>query len=88
MLKMERMNIGNVGDLPGLVRMITTDDLVTITTAGYLGNNVNSPARLIGLSNLDQILCGYLYNEAAGTCTLKSFQPSITNGVITLVALS
>ena len=88
MLKMERMNVGNVGDLPGLVRMITTDSLVTITAAGYLSNDVNSIAKLIGLSNLDQILCGYLFDEAAGTCTLKSLQPSISNGVITLVALS
>ena len=85
LLSLIRVGAGQVSVQPGDVRMIATDNLDAITTANYLQNTVNSPAKLIGLAPSDVIECLYSYNVSSGTGTLAYLQPSISNGVITLV---
>lgn len=79
-IQLERVQIGEVGILPGSVKMITTDNLTTITTAGYL----NSSASDVQLSPSDVIECLYSFNVSTGSGTLIFLQPSISNGMITL----
>ena len=70
---------GQVGVNPRLVRMISTDTLATITTAGYI-----NPAAPIGvqLLNTDFVFCAY-----SGGQGIFSVSISYTNGtpIITLV---
>jgi hypothetical protein len=62
--------------------MVTTDNLATITTAGYL-NNIDLSVFPIYAS--DRISCLYSYNEQTKSGILADFTVSITNGVIILV---
>jgi hypothetical protein len=69
------------------VKIITTDNLATVTAAGYL-----NPATLQGYNiyNTDEIVMWYGATATpAGVTTpgtFEQFTPSISNGVITLVA--
>jgi hypothetical protein len=70
-----------VGILPQIKRMVTTDSLATITTAGYL-NNVDLQSNPIASSDVLDVL--YSYNLQANSGTFGIFTVSISNGVITL----
>lgn len=82
LLNLTRISVGEVGVKPGSVKMIDTNNLATITTAGYL--NGISLATNISLAPSDVIECIYSYNAITDSGTLAYFQPSISNGVITL----
>src|SRR5579864_259819 len=68
------------------VKIITTDNLATVTTAGYLNN-----ASLQGYNiyNTDEIVMWYgataTPSGVSNPGTYEQFTPSISNGVITLV---
>lgn len=83
LLNLSRISVGEVGIKPGSVKMITTDDITTVTTAGYL-NGVGNQLQTIDLAPSDVIECLYSYNAITDSGTLAFFQPSISNGVITL----
>lgn len=82
LLNLTRISVGEVGVKPGSVKMVDTNNLATITAAGYL--NGISLATNISLAPSDVIECIYSYNEITDSGTLAYFQPSISNGVITL----
>ncbi len=81
-LQAKRVAVGEVSELPGTVKIVTTDSLATITTAGYLNNQ---PLLGINLSPADLIQVIYLFNIQTQSGTFEFFTISITNGVITLV---
>jgi hypothetical protein len=75
------------GVIPAKKRMVTTDNLATLTAAGYL----NSVTLYEGtpVSTNDIIECLYSYNTATKTGTYEEFAVSISGtGVITLSSLS
>ncbi len=86
LLQFVRVNLGEVGILPGAVKMVTTDNLATITTAGYL-NGVNNGNIISGvqLAPSDVIECLYSFNTLTGTGMYTDLRPTINNGLITLV---
>jgi len=71
-----------VGILPQIKRMITTDNLATVTAAGYL-NSVDLQSYPINSSDVLDVL--YSYNQQTNSGTFGIFTVSISNGVITLV---
>lgn len=73
---------GEVGVFPQMKRMVTTDSLATITTAGYM-NAVNLQSNPLGTNDILEVL--YAYNEVTHFGTFGIFTVSISNGVITLV---
>jgi hypothetical protein len=83
LLQLQRISVGQVGIIPGDVKMITTANLATITAAGYL-NGVGTQLQEVLLANNDVVECLYNYNVSTGSGTLGFFQPSIVKGVITL----
>ena len=91
LLQLVRIGVGQVGVLPGQVSMVSTASLATITTAGYLSNNVTSAAAIISLSPSDIINCLYSFNPVTGSGSYVQLQPSVTftdgASVITLVAV-
>jgi hypothetical protein len=76
---------GTVGILPVQKYMVVGDNLSTITTAGYL-NAVNLESYPIVATDIINAL--YSFNPNTATGTFEQFSVSISNGVITLVALS
>lgn len=87
LLQLIRVQVGEVGVLPGNVKMLSTDNLATITTAGYL-NGVNNGNVVSGvqLSTTDVIECLYNFNPSTGSCSFTILRPTFSNGVITLTA--
>lgn len=85
LLQLVRISVGDVGVKPGNLKMISTDNLATVTAAGYLNGvgSIISPDLQIAPSDL--IECLYSYSTWTDTGTLVFLQPSISNGVITLV---
>jgi len=71
-----------VGVLPNMKFMVSTDNLATITTAAYL-NGVALESNPI--ANTDILMVLYNYNIQSTSGTFGIFTVSITNGVITLV---
>lgn len=71
-----------VGILPQMKRMITTDNLATVTAAGYL-NSIDLQSYPINSSDVLDVL--YSYNQQTNSGTFGIFTVSISNGVITLV---
>lgn len=65
-----------VGVQPALKMMITTDNLATLTTAGYL-NSANMDAAN-PISNGDVIMCLYSYNTGTNKGTLGIFTVSVS----------
>lgn len=74
-----------VGTLPSLKFMVTTDNLATITTAGYLNSSNLDAANPI--SNTDVIMVLYSYNVQTTAATFGIFTVTISGatGSITLV---
>jgi len=76
------------GNYPNLKFAVFTDNLSTITTAGYLNSgNINSATPL---SNADIVMALYSYNTSTTTGTFGIFTVSIasSNGAITLTSWS
>ncbi len=73
---------GQVGVNPRRVKIVSTDSLATITTAGYLNPTSLEGYVIYGTDVLDII---YLFNAATNAGTYSVFTPTISNGVITLV---
>lgn len=80
LIQLERVAVGEVGVLPGTVKMVSTDNLATITTAGYIHPGVTD----VQLSPSDIIQCLYDFNVSTGAGTYAEFQASQSGGVITL----
>ncbi len=72
-----------VGVIGAIKYMVTTDNLATITTAGYM-NNVD--LGVYPLASTDILGVTYSFVISTGVGTFGFFNVSITNGVITLVA--
>lgn len=87
LLTLERINLGEVGIKPGSVKMVTTDNLATITAAGYL-NGIGSQIPQVQLAPSDIIECLYSYNALTDSGTFTLLRVSISNGVITLAVTS
>lgn len=85
LLQLTRINVGQVGVLPGTVKMVSTANLAAITTAGYL-NGVGNQLTTVGLSPSDVIECLYSYNALTGAGIFTYLTVSISGGVITLAA--
>lgn len=83
-LQLVRVDVGQVGVLPGDVKMVSTDNLATITAAGYLNRNGNVLLPSVALAPSDVIECLYSYNEVTHNGTYTLLRVSISNGVITL----
>lgn len=81
LIQFERVQVGEVGLLPGTIKMVSTDSLATITTAGYINPRVTD----VQLSASDVIWCLYSYNQSTGAGTYAQFQPTFSSGIITLV---
>ena len=73
-----------IGVNPRIVRIISTDNLATVTTAGYLNPTVRLEASSI--LPTDEIHMWYGYTSSISPGTFEIFTPSISNGVITLSA--
>lgn len=78
---------GQIGDIPRRVKIVTTDNLATVTTANYLNN-----ATLQGYTIYKTDVIDMWYGATVGANlqiitagTFSSFTPTISNGVITLV---
>lgn len=71
-----------VGLSPATKKMVTTDNLATLTAAGYL-NAVNLESFPITVTDVLEIL--YSYNTVTNASTFGIFTVSISNGTITLV---
>ena len=87
LLNLVRVEVGEVGVQPGLVKMLTTDNLSKITTAGYL-NGIGNQLPVVNLSPLDVVECMYSYDTILGNAKYAELTVSVSNGVITLNAWS
>ncbi len=72
---------GQVGVTPRRVQITATDNLATVTTAGYLSNSISAAFQIMPTDIIDMI---YSFNVATGVGTYGEFLPSFSNGVITL----
>lgn len=82
-ISIQRIAIGEVGVNPGRIKVLTTDSLATITTAGYF-NGANLQGITIG--PLDVLEIDYAYNASTGTASWAEFTPTFSNGIITIHA--
>jgi hypothetical protein len=80
-LQSKRVDVGDVGDLPGTVKIVTTDNLSTVTTAGYFNN---AQLQGVNLSPSDIIYMIYSYVAQTNSGTFGIFTVSQTLGVITV----
>lgn len=85
LLNLVRISVGDVGVKPGTLKMLTTADLATITTAGYL-NGVGNQLTSLDIAPSDIIECLYNYNPITDSGSYTLLAVSISNGVITLSA--
>lgn len=74
---------GQIGVNPRRVKIVCTDSLATVTTAGYLNSTSLEGYVIYGTDVIDMV---YLYSAATDSGTYEVFTPSISNGIITLVA--
>lgn len=70
------------GNVPRRVSIVTTDNLVTVTTAGYLNNIVRESGNTIYPTDIIDMWYGYSSNSSPGTYDV--FLATISNGSITL----
>lgn len=70
---------GQIGVNPRRVKIISDDNLTTVTTAGYLNSSSNSIYQIYPTDIIDMI---YSFNGTSGT--YGQFLPTISNGVVTL----
>lgn len=82
-LQINRIQVGEVGVMPGTLKMVTTDSLSAVTTAGYL-NNIGTQLTSLDISPSDVIGCLYSYNVSTGAGTYALLKVTVTNGVIDL----
>lgn len=87
-LQLTRIQIGEVGVLPGTVKMVSSDDLATITAAGYLNKVGNILLPSVALAPNDIIQCLYSYNAMTRNGTFTLLRVAISAGVITLSVTS
>ncbi len=73
-----RVSVGSVDVGPGDVRLITTDNLATITAAGYINSNICD----VALTTFDIVRA--IYSLSGGNGTYEEFTVTISNGVATL----
>lgn len=85
LLNLVRVAVGEVGVKPGTLKMVTTDNLATITAAGYL-NGVGNQLSALDIAPSDVIECLYSYNTLTDSGSFTFLAVSITNGLITLSA--
>lgn len=83
-----RIQLGEVGVKPGSLKMVSSDNLVTITSAGYLNNMGTQLLPSLAIAPSDVIECLYSYNVITDSGSLVYLQPSISGGVITLNSLN
>lgn len=74
---------GLIGVLPAIVQMTVTDNLATVTTAGYL-NKQGQVLEGYGLTPASVIEMLYSYNPQTNSGTFGIFTVAISAGVITL----
>lgn len=86
-LNLNRVEIGQVGVKPGTIKMISTDNLATVTAAGYL-NEVGNQLTTLNISPSDIVECIYSFNQSTGSGSFTLLTVSISGGVITLSASS
>lgn len=72
---------GQVGLVPRRVKMVTTDNLATITTANYL-NQSTLEGRAVYATDVFDVI--YSFNQSTNTGTYGEFLPTISSGIITL----
>lgn len=72
------------GIAPRIVQIISTDNLATVTAAGYL-NGQGNVLQGLQLSNTDEVHMIYSYVASTNSGTFGVFIPSISAGNITLV---
>lgn len=87
LLQLVRVEVGEVGVLPGNLKMVSTDNIATITAAGYL-NGVGNQLQSVMVSPGDVIGCMYNYNQSTGVGNFVDLTVSISAGVITLTPIS
>lgn len=85
LISLVRVSVGEVGVKPGTIKMLTTDNLATITAAGYL-NGVGNQLQTLDIAPSDVIECLYSYNVLTDSGSFTFLAVSITNGLITLSA--
>lgn len=83
LLQLVRVSVGDVGVLPTDIKMLSTDNLNTITTAGYL-NTFSNQIQSVYLSPTDVIACIYSYNQSTGSGLYVTLTVSVSGGVVTL----
>jgi hypothetical protein len=74
---------GQVNVNPRRVKIITTDNLATVTAANYLGAEVVSTYAIVPTDIFD---INYSYNTATNAGTYAEFLPTFVNGIVTLVS--
>lgn len=73
--------VGQIGFVPRRMKMVTTDNLATILTPGYMHAG-NSQGFVVNPTDIFDVV--YSYNTKTGLGTIDVFYVSINNGVITL----
>lgn len=74
--------VGQIGQVPRRLKLLTDASLATLTTAGYLNSGNLTGATLYPTDVID---CIYAFNQSTGLGTYDVFLPTFSNGVITLV---
>lgn len=85
LLSFVRIQVGEVGVKPGSIKMLTTNDLATITTAGYL-NGIGGQFSTVDIAPSDLVECLYNYNSITDSGSFAFLAVSVSHGVITLSA--
>lgn len=74
-----------VGTLPSLKFMVTTDNLATVTTAGYLNSGNVDSANPISTTDVLMVLYSYNYQTTSGTFAQFTVSISGVTGAISLI---
>lgn len=72
---------GQVGVVPRRIKILSTDNLATVTAAGYLNGLIQEGQAILPTDVIDMI---YSYNISTNTGTYSTFIPAFTAGVPTL----
>ena len=84
-LNIIRVNVGEVGVKPGTVKMVSSDNLATVTAAGYINGAGLQVQPQVLLAPSDVVECLYNYDASDDSGSLVYLRPSVSAGVITLV---
>lgn len=85
LINIVRISVGQVGVLPGTLKMVTTDNLATITAAGYL-NGIGNQFSDLDIAPSDIIQCLYSFDSSTNSGTFSFLTVTVSNNVITLTA--